>query len=56
MYNERVIQVKKIKVKKIIFRYILHSHKNLIINFYKLYILRKASYSVFNTRKYTYVS
>ena len=56
MYNERVIHVQNIKVQKIIFRYILHSRKKLIINFYKLYNLRKASYSVLYTLKYTYVS
>ena len=56
MYNERVIHVQKIKVKKIIFRYILHSRKKLIINFDKLYTLRKTSYSASNTLKYTYVS
>ena len=56
MYNKRVIHVQKIKVKKIIFRYILHSCKKLIINFYKRYTLRKTSYSASNTLKYTYVS
>ena len=39
---------------KIIFRCISHSHKKLIINFYKLYTFRKASYSVLNTLKHTY--
>ena len=56
MYNERVIHVQKIKVKKIIFRYISHSCKKLIINFYKLYTFRKASYSGCNTLKYAKVS
>ena len=30
--------------------------KKLITNFYKLHTFRKASYSVFNTLKYIYVS
>ena len=56
MHSKRVIHVQKIKVKEIIFRYILHLCKKLIINFHKLYALRKTSYSVLNTLKYSYVS
>ena len=56
MYNERVIHVQKVKVKKIIFRYISHSRKKVIINFYKHYTLRKVSFSLCITLKYTYVS
>ena len=56
MHIKRVIHVQKIKVQKIIFKYISFSRKKLIINFHKLYTFRKASYSVVNTLKCTYVS
>ena len=46
MHIKRDIRVQKIKLKKIIFKYIRHSFSVSIVYFLKSYIIRKLSFSV----------
>ena len=54
IYNKRDIYVQKIKVKKLIFRYINYYLRDLAVYFHKLYIICKVSDSGLNDLNYVF--
>ena len=54
MYNKRDIHIQKIKVEKLIFRYIIHYIRDLAVYFHKRYTICKISDSGLNDLNYMF--
>ena len=53
MYDKGDIHVQKIKVKRLIFRYVLHYLRDWIVNFHELFSICNAYYSGISVQNYT---